>query len=106
MIGRKAAGAIEQILAKHGIIEETHVRVERVIDQICATQEVLRNVDISLLATWEGDGADAFTALSNENHATIKTTIEKTRALNRDLSLSNQTFEQNDQAISGNLGGK
>ena len=100
------AGDENQILMDYGVVDETCVKIDQVIEQICKTQELLRNVDMSLLATMEGKEAEAFSALSDENHATIKSVIEKTKAVNQEVSASNKKLELTDLAIAGNMGGE
>ena len=100
-----SVGTANQIRMNHRSINEVHANVEQAIEQISAAQELLHNVDDYLLAKMKGKGAYAFTTLSNENHATLKSAIEKTRELNQKMYESNQTAEQTDAALSGKMGG-
>jgi len=95
----------DQILTNHGAIDDAHLKVKGLLDQIRSTQQLLQNVDAALLAMWKGQGNSAMTNLSNENLTMLQAAIDQTEALNADLSAANQTFEQTDQALSGQMEG-
>ena len=95
----------KQILANHVSIEDAYLAVKGYIEILRSTQHLLQDIDSAFLATWEGKGQVAFAGLSNENHAMLKAAIDKTEALNQDLSVTNQTIRVTDKSISEKMGG-
>ena len=93
----------KQIYANHGSIEDAYQKTKGYIDQICSVQQMLQNVDNSLISSWLGEGQNAFISLSNENHAMLKSLIEQTRILNNDLSDANKFFEKADRSLVGDI---
>jgi len=66
------------IYANHGNLDDAYLKVKDYITELRSAQLILNNVDTALLSTWTGRGENAFYNLSKENHAVLKSLIEKT----------------------------
>ena len=95
---------LEEILAGHDQLNGAQSSVAGLIAQIRGAQQQLQQVDDTLSTSWYGDGQGAFSSLSKENHAMLKSLITQMESLNNGITTANQVFETTDSTQADNIG--
>jgi len=95
---------LEEILVGHNQLSGAQSSVAGLIAQIRGTQQQLQQADDTLSSSWYGDGQGAFSNLSKENHAMLKSLIVQLENLNNGITAANRVFETTDITQSDNIG--